>query len=54
MLGSLRKEEKKLDITFDFTFRYIDDVLSLSNSRFCEFVVRKYPIALEIKGRYHK
>jgi hypothetical protein len=31
------------------TFRYIDDVLSLNNSRFGDFVDRIYPIELEIK-----
>jgi hypothetical protein len=31
-----------------FTFRYIDDVLSLSNSRFGDFV-DIYPIEFEIK-----
>ena len=30
-------------------FRYLDDVLSLSNSRFGDFVDRIYPIELEIK-----
>jgi len=35
--------------SFNFTFRYIDDVLSLNNSRFCDFVDRIYPIELEIK-----
>jgi hypothetical protein len=34
---------------FNFTFR-IDDVLSLNNSRFCDFVDRIYPIELEIKA----
>jgi hypothetical protein len=32
-----------------FTFRYIDDVLSLNNSRFGDFVDRIYPIELKIK-----
>ena len=31
------------------TFRYIDDVLSLNNSRFGDFVDHIYPIELEIK-----
>jgi hypothetical protein len=35
--------------TFNFTFRYIDNVLSLNNSRFGDFVERIYPIELEIK-----
>ena len=40
---------KKLARSFNFTFRYIDDVLSLNNSRFGDFVDRIYPIELEIK-----
>ena len=47
--GLLKKNEKKLDRSFNFTFRYIDDVLSLNNSRFGDFVDRIYPIELEIK-----
>ena len=39
----------KLARSFNFTFRYIDDVLSLNNSRFGDFVDRIYPIDLEIK-----
>jgi hypothetical protein len=35
--------------SFNFTFRYIDNVLSLNNSRFGDFVDRIYPIELEIK-----
>jgi hypothetical protein len=45
--GLLKKNEKKLSRSFNFTFRYIDDVLSLNNSRFWWF--RIYPIELEIK-----
>ena len=41
--------EKKLDRSFNFTFRYIDDVLSLNNSKFGDFVDRIFPIELEIK-----
>jgi hypothetical protein len=33
-----------------FTFRYIDDVLSLSNSMFGDFVDRIYPIELQMVG----
>ena len=47
--GHLEKNEKKLTRPFNFTFRYIDDVLSLNNSRFGDFVDRIYPIELEIK-----
>ena len=35
--------------SFDFTFRYVDDVLSLNNSRLGDFVDCIYPIELEIK-----
>jgi hypothetical protein len=47
--GLLKKNEKKLARSFNFTFRYKDDVLSLNNSRFGDFVDRIYPIELEIK-----
>jgi hypothetical protein len=47
--GLLKKNEKKLTQSFNFTFLYIDDVLSLNNSRFCDFVDRIYPIEHEIK-----
>jgi hypothetical protein len=47
----LKKNEKKLARSFNFTFRYIpvDGVLSLNNSRFGDFVDRIYPIELEIR-----
>jgi len=45
----LKKNEKKLARCFNFMFRYIDDVLSLNNSRFGDFVDCIYPIELEIK-----
>jgi hypothetical protein len=35
--------------SFNFTFRYIDDGLSLNNSWFGDFVDRINPIELEIK-----
>ena len=47
--GLLKKNEKKLARSFNFTFHCIDDVLSLNNSRFGDFVDRIYPIELEIK-----
>jgi len=47
--GRLKKNEKKLARFFNFTFRYIDDVLSLNNSRFGYFIDRIYPIELETK-----
>ena len=45
----LKKTEQKLTRSSNFTFRYIDDVLSLNNSKFDEFVDRIYPIEPEIK-----
>ena len=47
--GLLKKNEKKLGRFFSFTFRYIDDVLSLNNSRFGDVFHRIYPVELEIK-----
>jgi hypothetical protein len=47
--GLLKKNKKKLVRSFNFTFRYIDGVLSLNNSMFGDFVDRIYPIELEIK-----
>ena len=47
--GLLKKNEKKLVRSFTFTFRYIEDVLSLNNSRLGYFVDCIYPIEFEIK-----
>ena len=47
--GLLKKNEKELAWSFNFTFRYIDNVLSRKNHRFYDFVDRIYPIELEIK-----
>jgi hypothetical protein len=33
----------------DFTYRYIDDVLSINNYRFAEFLPLIYPPELEVK-----
>jgi hypothetical protein len=45
----LKKNEKKLARSFNFTFHYIDNVVSLNNSRFGDIADRIYPIELEIK-----
>jgi hypothetical protein len=45
-IQGLLKKNEKLARSFNFTYRYIDDVLSLNNSRFGDFVDR---IELEIK-----
>jgi hypothetical protein len=42
--GFSRKNEKKLARSFNFTFRYIDDVLSLNNSRLGDFPDRNYKL----------
>jgi len=47
--GLLMKNKKNLARSYILTFRYVDDVLSLNNSRFGDFVDRIYPIELEIK-----
>ena len=47
--GLLKKNEKKLAQSFNFTFRYIDDVLSLNNYMLGHFVHRIYSIGIEIK-----
>jgi hypothetical protein len=41
--------KRKANPIFNFTFRYIDDVLSLHNSRLSDFVDPIYPIEHEIK-----
>ena len=45
----LRKKDRKLAISFNFMFRYINDVLSSNYTKFGDYVERIYPIELEIK-----
>ena len=52
--GLLKKNEKKLVRSFNFTFRYIDDILSLNNSRFGDSFDLIYPIELEIKDTTYR
>ena len=47
--GLLRDKKKALAKSFNFTFRYIDDVLSLNNDKFKDFLHLIYPNELEIK-----
>jgi hypothetical protein len=47
--GFLKKNEKNLVRSFNFTFHYIDVVLPLTNSKLGDFVDSIYPIDLEIK-----
>jgi len=45
----LRKGEKKLAQSFKYTFRYIDNVLSLNNKNFSKFLHLIYPVELVVK-----
>ena len=45
----IKNGQKMLAQYFNFTFRYIDDVLSLSNPKFGDYVHLIYPSELEIK-----
>jgi hypothetical protein len=45
----LRGNNKKLAVSFNHTFRYIDDVLSNNNHNFLNYVHLIYPDELEIK-----
>jgi len=47
--GLLTKNEKKLALSFNSTFCYIDDVLSISNYKFGDVVDHLYPVEIEIK-----
>ena len=43
------EKQKKLARSFNFTLFYKDDILSLNNSRFGDFVDRIYPNNIELK-----
>jgi hypothetical protein len=45
----LKKNEKKLPQSFNFTFHFIDDVPSLNNYWFGDFVDRIYPIDIQLE-----
>ena len=45
--GLLKKNGKKLAQSFNFTFRDIDNALSLTNFRFGDFVYPIYPMNLK-------
>jgi len=42
-------KDRKLAQTFNFSFHYIDDVLSLNNSRFSDYLHYIYPKDVEVK-----
>ena len=46
---ALKTDKKRLAKKFNFTYRYIDIILSLSNSKFTEMIDLIYPYELEIK-----
>ena len=45
----LSTDRKQLASRFNFTYRYIDDVLSINNPEFENYLGQVYPIELEIK-----
>lgn len=47
--GLLQQNQKKLARSFNFTYRFIDDVLSLGNPNFGDYLHLIYPDELEIK-----
>jgi len=49
--GFLKNKDRKLPQTFNSSFRYIDDVMSLNNSRIGHYLLvhRIYPKELEVK-----
>ena len=47
--GLLKAGKKHLAQQFNVTYRYIDDVLSLKNTKFAEYLEFIYPHELEIK-----
>ena len=49
MQSLLKKNEMKPARSFNFTFRYKDDIISLNNFKLGDFVDRIYPMELEIK-----
>jgi hypothetical protein len=46
----LQDNNKKLTVSFNHTFRYIDDILSINNHNFHNFVHLIYPDELERKN----
>ena len=46
-----RKKDKKLARYFNFTFRYIEDVISINNSKFGYYVECINPIELKMKDK---
>ncbi len=49
MMKLLKKKKLHLARKFNFTFRYIDDLISLNNSYFKDYIKEIYPKELELK-----
>ena len=53
----IRSGKRHLAKSFNFTYRYIDDVFSLNNHTFSDYVYAIYPVELETKettdDQYH-
>ena len=47
--GLIMKNENKLSLSFNCTYCYMNDVLAISNCKFCDFVDHLYPVQIEIK-----
>jgi hypothetical protein len=47
--GLLNNKDRKWDHIFNSSFRYLDDVLSLNNSQFIDYLYRIYPNELQVK-----
>jgi len=47
--GILKNKDRTFSQIFNFSFPYIDDVLSLNNSRFAEYLHHIYPNGLEVE-----
>ena len=45
----IKSGKQHLAKSFHYTFRYIDDVLSINNPKFGNYIVDIYPAELEIK-----
>ena len=50
LIGLLKNKDRELAQTFNFRFRYIDNVLSLNNSRFGDYLHLICPNELEVTG----
>ena len=48
--GASQENKQKIERSFSFLFRYTDDVRSLNDSRFGNYVIVSTPIELEIKN----